>query len=178
MSLLQPFTITVSSVRHTFGVSWHSRWVRTLMARSTWSSSPISRMVLHSLGSHARLYQRRHTRAQRHSWLVGRWERICRRVWSGRRSMGAWWWLFDWRERVWVPGWEWTTATVSAGAEEEEEELVSWPLLERAGEEREEDLDGRIRPGLGVLRVRVLESKPEQKEDKMNVSIAMKRGQN
>lgn len=56
--------------------------------------------------------------------------------------------------------------------------MVSWPLLERAGEEREEDLDGRIRPGLGVLRVRVLESKPEQKEDKMNVSIAMKRGQN
>lgn len=57
-------------------------------------------------------------------------------------------------------------------------ELVSWPLLERAGEEREEDLDGRIRPGLGVLRVRVLESKPGQKEDKIDVSIAMKRGQN
>lgn len=38
--------------------------------------------------------------------------------------------------------------------------MVSWPLLERAGEEREEDLDGRIRPGLGVLRVRVLESRP------------------
>lgn len=78
--------------------------------------------------------------------------------------MGAWWWLFDWRERVWVPGVGWTTATVSAGAEEEEEELVSWPLLERAGEEREEDLEGRMSPGLGVLRVRVLESKPEEKE--------------
>lgn len=63
----------------------------------------------------------------------------------------------EWRERVWVPGWEWTTATVSARAEEEEE-LVSWPLLER-----EEDLDGRMRPGLGVLRVRVLESKPKPK---------------
>lgn len=46
--------------------------------------------------------------------------------------------------------------------------MVSWPLLERAGEERDEDLDGRIRPGLGVLRVRVLESKPEQEEDKID----------
>lgn len=62
-----------------------------------------------------------------------------------------------------VPGCGWTTATVSAGAEEEDEELVSLPLLDRAGEDREEDLDGRIRPGLGVLKVRVLESKPEQK---------------
>lgn len=58
------------------------------------------------------------------------------------------------------------TATVSVWAEEEEEEeLVSWPLLERAGEEKEEDLDGRIRPGLGVLSVLVLVSKPG-KEDK------------
>lgn len=52
-------------------------------------------------------------------------------------------------------------ATVSAGAEDEEE-LVSWPLLERAAEEREEDLGGRMRPGLGVLRVRVFTSKPEE----------------
>lgn len=67
-----------------------------------------------------------------------------------------------------MPGWGCTTATVSAGAEEEDEELVSWPLLERAGEDREEDLDGRIRPGLGVLRVLVLESKPEDKKEKMD----------
>lgn len=42
--------------------------------------------------------------------------------------------------------------------------MVSWPLLERAGEEREEDLDGKISPGLGVLSVRVLESKPGTKK--------------
>lgn len=40
------------------------------------------------------------------------------------------------------------------------------PLLERAGEEREEDLDGKIRPGLGVLSVLVLDSKPEKKRDR------------
>lgn len=56
-------------------------------------------------------------------------------------------------------------------AEEEEEELVSWPLLERAGEEREEDLDGRIRPGLGVLSVLVLVSKPDKKEDKTRLNF-------
>lgn len=75
-----------------------------------------------------------------------------------------WGWARDGRERTWAPGCGWTTATVSGTAEEEEEELVSWPLLERAGEEREEDLEGRIRPGLGVLRVRVLESKPGAEE--------------
>lgn len=78
--------------------------------------------------------------------------------------MGARWWPLDGRERVCTPGCGWTTATVSAGAEEDEEELVSWPLLDSAGEEREEDLDGKMRPGLGVLKVRVLESNPEEKQ--------------
>lgn len=78
----------------------------------------------------------------------------------------GWGWALDGRERAWAPGCWWTTATVSGAAEEEEEELVSWPLLERAGEEREEDLEGRMRPGLGVLRVRVLESKPADTERK------------
>lgn len=54
--------------------------------------------------------------------------------------------------------------------------MVSWPLLERAGEEREEDLEGRMRPGLGVLRVRVLESKPAEENkarDVKNVQIRL-----
>lgn len=58
-----------------------------------------------------------------------------------------------------MPGCWCTIATVSAGAEEEE--AVSCPLLERAGEEREEgDFEGKIRPGLGVLSVRMLKSEP------------------
>ncbi|KAG9348113.1 hypothetical protein JZ751_004143 [Albula glossodonta] len=45
VSLRQPLTTTVSSIRHTLGVSWHSRRVSTRRERSTFSRSPVSRMV-------------------------------------------------------------------------------------------------------------------------------------
>lgn len=54
-------------------------------------------------------------------------------------------------------------ATVSA---EPEGEVDSWPLMDRAGEEREGDFVGRMRPGLGVLNVRVLRSESERKRER------------
>lgn len=143
-------------MRHTLGVSWQSLRVSTLRALSTLMVSPVRRIVLHSRGSQARLYQRRHTRAQRHSWLVGRKEKMWIMDWSGSRSTWAcsFCCLAASRMRGWVRrvgGGEWTMATVSPVTEEDEVEEPR-PFWKPG------DVGGNISAGLGVLSVRMLRS--------------------